>query len=123
MQHAVAMLMHDALSHMAMSRFQIAGDYYTLSSKDQFYYTIINIKHDHYKSLRKVDKEQKEKKRKEKKKKSYTTLPLHRSHPPRDIYAGHSHVELSAKREKNKEFSNNAASQFKKSKEKKNALR
>ena len=68
MQHAVAMLMHDALSHMAMSRFQIVGDYYTLSPKDQFYHTIINIKHDHYKSLRKVDKEQKEKKREEEEK-------------------------------------------------------
>ena len=36
-----------------------------------------NIKHDHYKSYRKVDKEKTGKKRN-----SYTTLPLHRSHPP-----------------------------------------
>lgn len=35
-RHAATMLMYDALSHTATSRFQIAGDCYTVESKDQF---------------------------------------------------------------------------------------
>jgi hypothetical protein len=62
-----------------------------------------NIKHDHYKSYRKVDKEKQEEEKKLHNP-SFTQKP-----PPRDIYAGHSHVKLSAKKKRQKtEFDNNA---------------